>query len=97
MAKATQIREDMEVLGADGQHVGTVDKVVGNIIKLTRNDPAALGRHHFLPMDNVASVDHGKVRLNQPASTIHQQWQQATQGLKGRQGRAARRSSGGIL
>ncbi len=28
MANASQIQEHMEVVGSDGQHVGTVDKVV---------------------------------------------------------------------
>ncbi|MDU2926289.1 DUF2171 domain-containing protein, partial [Bradyrhizobium sp.] len=32
------IREHMEVIGADGAHVGTVDRVEGNRIKLTRKD-----------------------------------------------------------
>jgi hypothetical protein len=35
---AEQIKEHMEVLGADGVHVGTVDKVEGQRIKLTRRD-----------------------------------------------------------
>ncbi len=44
-AKATSIqpgregiREHMEVIGADGGHVGTVDKVEGDRIKLTKKD-----------------------------------------------------------
>jgi len=28
----------MEVIGADGVHVGTVDKVEGNRVKLTKKD-----------------------------------------------------------
>lgn len=32
------IREHMEVIGADGVHVGTVDKVEGGRIKLTKKD-----------------------------------------------------------
>jgi hypothetical protein len=34
----TEIKEHMEVIGADGVHVGTVDKVEGNRIKLTKAD-----------------------------------------------------------
>ena len=41
MADTAKIREHMEVLGSDGQHVGTVDKVEGQRIKLTKSDPAA--------------------------------------------------------
>jgi hypothetical protein len=34
----TDIKEHMEVIGADGVHVGTVDKVEGDRIKLTKKD-----------------------------------------------------------
>jgi Uncharacterized protein conserved in bacteria (DUF2171) len=34
----TEIKELMEVIGADGVHIGTVDKVEGNRIKLTKKD-----------------------------------------------------------
>ena len=63
-----QIREHMEVVGSDGGHVGTVDKVEGDRIKLTRrDDPDGSGQHHhFLPVSSVERVD-GQVRLNMPA------------------------------
>jgi len=32
----SEIKEHMEVVGADGVHVGTVDKIDGNRIKLTK-------------------------------------------------------------
>ena len=38
MTDLSQIREHMEVIGADGVHVGTVDKVEGDRIKLTKAD-----------------------------------------------------------
>jgi hypothetical protein len=67
---ASQIAEHMEVVGDDGGHVGTVDKVEGNQIKLTKkDDPDGSGQHHhFLPLGAVASVRNGKVQLNMPAS-----------------------------
>jgi hypothetical protein len=34
----SEIKEHMEIIGADGVHVGTVDKVEGNRIKLTKKD-----------------------------------------------------------
>lgn len=37
-----QIREHMEVVGADEEHVGTVDGVDGGQIKLTKSDPASI-------------------------------------------------------
>jgi hypothetical protein len=47
----TEIKEHMEVIGADGVHVGTVDKVEGNRIKLTKKDSGEgshKGHHHFI-------------------------------------------------
>jgi hypothetical protein len=38
--KPMEIKEHMEVIGADGVHVGTVDKVEGSRIKLTKKDSA---------------------------------------------------------
>ncbi len=35
------IKEHMEIVGKDGKHVGTVDRVEGNRIKLTKKDSAA--------------------------------------------------------
>ncbi|RWM98708.1 MAG: DUF2171 domain-containing protein [Mesorhizobium sp.] len=67
MTDAASIREHMEVIGADGVHVGTVDKVEGQRIKLTRRDSgegAHRGHHHFIPLSLVAEVEGQKVRLS---------------------------------
>ena len=40
----TEIKEHMEVIGADGVHIGTVDKVEGKRIKLTKKDSGAGSR-----------------------------------------------------
>ena len=53
------IKEHMAVIGADGVHVGTVDHVDGERIKLTKADsPQAEdgegARHHYLPAGLVA-------------------------------------------
>lgn len=69
-----QIREHMEIVGSDGQHVGTVDEINGNRIKLTKNDSAAGGRHHFISIDSVDSVKD-KIVLNQTAAQIRRQWE----------------------
>jgi hypothetical protein len=74
MADASQIQEHMQVVGSDGQHVGVVDNLDGNRIKLTRNDPAAQGQHHFLHLDMVASVEGGKVRLTRTAAQAMDEW-----------------------
>ena len=67
----SQIREHMEVIGSDGRHVGIVDHVEGDQIKLARKDPAAGGQHHFVPLGQVESV---VVRLAQPADEAQRQW-----------------------
>lgn len=61
------IREHQEIVGSDGQHVGTVDHVDGAAIKMTRTDPAAGGVHHWIDMTYVNRVDD-KVWLNVVAS-----------------------------
>jgi hypothetical protein len=57
----------MEVVGADGVHVGTVDKVEGDRIKLTKKDSGEgshKGHHHFISTGLVAEVDTDKVWLS---------------------------------
>jgi hypothetical protein len=73
MVNASQIREHMEVVGSDGQRVGTVDKVEGDRIKLTKNDPQAQGQHRYLPLDIVESVQQNAVQLNLTADQARQQ------------------------
>jgi hypothetical protein len=69
MVDATQIQEHAEVIGADGTHVGTVDKVEGDRIKLTKNDSPSTedgqgAKHHYISLGLVADVEDGKVRLS---------------------------------
>jgi hypothetical protein len=62
-----EIKEHMEVIGADGVHVGTVDKVEGSRIKLTKKDSGEgshKGHHHYIDRGLVAEVEDGKVRLS---------------------------------
>ena len=57
----------MEVIGSDGVHVGTVDGVEGNRIKLTKGDTAPgrqSGNHHYIPAGLVANIEGNKVRLS---------------------------------
>jgi len=60
---ASQVKEHMDVVGSDNEHVGTVDKVEGQRIKLARKDPSADGEHHYIDLSKVSSVQDGKVRL----------------------------------
>ena len=67
MSAAESIREHMEVIGADGVHVGTVDKVDGGRIKLTKADSGQgshKGHHHYISLGLVAEVEGDKVRLS---------------------------------
>lgn len=64
MADLTAIKEHMEVVGADGVHIGTVDAVVGNRIKLTKQDSGSHDdHHHYISGALVAAVEGDRVRL----------------------------------
>jgi hypothetical protein len=74
MTDASAIREHMEVIGADGVHLGTVDKIDGDRIKLTKADSsvqmegaeggAHAGHHHYISLGLVAAVEGNQVRLS---------------------------------
>jgi hypothetical protein len=67
MADLSNIKEHMEVIGADGVHVGTVDHVDGDRIKLTKKDSGEgshKGHHHYISGGLVAEVEGDKVRLS---------------------------------
>jgi hypothetical protein len=67
MVNLSKIREHAEVVGADGVHVGTVDRVEGDRIKLTQKDSGEgrhKGHHHYVPQSLVAAVEGNKVRLS---------------------------------
>jgi hypothetical protein len=75
MAMANDIREHMEVLGSDGHHIGTVDHMEGSDrIKLTKSDPVAKGKHHFIPLAWVDHVD-AQVHLKKSSQDAMTQWQ----------------------
>jgi hypothetical protein len=76
MNKAVNIREHMEVIASDGAHVGIVDSVEGQTIKLTKSDPNANGSHHWIPMDWVQRVDQ-HVHLSKPSADATRNWQTA--------------------
>ena len=67
MAGFEAIRPRMEVIGADGVHVGTVDHTEGGRIKLIAADSGEgrhKGHHHFIARGLVAEVEGDKVRLS---------------------------------
>jgi hypothetical protein len=69
MVNATQIREQMEVKGADGKHVGTVDGMEGERIRL-----ASGGMMHTIGLEAVDEVKEGVVRLKQTAQDATKPW-----------------------
>ena len=74
MFNKTDIKEHMEVLGSDGQHIGTVDYLEGSSdIKLTKSDPKSGGQHHLIPL---AWVDHvaQHVHLNRSSQDVQTRW-----------------------
>ena len=75
MINASQISEHMEVKGSDGKHVGTVDHMEGDRIKLTKSDPASGGQHHYLDLNMVEEIKDGAVCLNKSADEARRAWQ----------------------
>ncbi len=76
------IKDDMEVVGADGVHVGTVDHIDGERIKLTRSDSPQAGdgqgaKHHYLPAGLVASVEGNIVHLSATAANAADLFEEA--------------------
>lgn len=76
MNRNMDIAEHMEVVGSDGAHVGTVDHLEGDQIKLTKADSPD-GRHHRIPVNDVESVDQNRVMLSQTAQQAKAAWQNA--------------------
>jgi len=67
MINTNSIREHMEVVGADGVHIGTVDRVEGDRIKLNKKDSGQgshEGHHHFIANSLIAEVEGEQVRLS---------------------------------
>ena len=73
MVDTSMIEEHMDVIGADGVHVGTVDRVEGDRIKLTKKGSSAEiegaageheGHHHYISTGLVADIEENAVRLS---------------------------------
>ena len=60
------VTEHMQVCGSDEQPVGTVDKVRGDRIILTKDDSED-GKHHAISCSMVDRIEGGKVILDRPA------------------------------
>lgn len=67
MASLQQIKEHMKVIGADGAPVGTVDRVEGDRIRLTKSDSGMghhKGHHHYIAQSLIADIEGDTVRLS---------------------------------
>jgi hypothetical protein len=69
------IKQHMEVIASDGTTIGTVDRVQGNEIKLTKGSDQS-GQHHFIPLDWVDYVE-AHVHLTKAAKDAKAQWRAA--------------------
>ena len=72
MSRFEDIREHMEVIGADGVRLGTVDRIDGDRIKLTRADSgmAHTDHHHYISRGLFAGIEGDQVRLSANADVV---------------------------
>ena len=82
MSGFEDIREHMEVIGADGVHIGTVDRVEENRIKLIRADSGQghQEHNHFIPRGLVAEVEGDQVRLTARGDVVADLFEQEESG-----------------
>lgn len=65
MTDLSQIKDHMNVIGADGVHLGTVDRVEGDRIKLTKADSGSHGgHHHYISVGLIAGIEGDQIRLS---------------------------------
>lgn len=67
------IREHMAVVCTNNKQFGTVDRVEGKFIKLTKDGS---GQHHWIPTEWVTTVDD-KVHVDRPGDQAMREWQTA--------------------
>ena len=65
MTDLSRITKQMEIIAADGAHIGTVDAVEGDRIRMTKADSGSHSdHHHYISGALVAEVEGNKVRLS---------------------------------
>jgi len=70
----SHIREHMEVVGNDDKHVGTVDRIAGDRLILTKSDPESGGAHHSLSCSELDRIEGDKVILDCSADEARNRW-----------------------
>ncbi len=84
MTDLSQIREHMNVIGADGVHLGTVDHCDGHRIKLTKTDSPQTregegAKHHYIPTGLIADIEGDTVRLSANAAVAAEMFETTTE------------------
>jgi hypothetical protein len=74
MMHVDKIREGMTVLGSDRDHVGEVESLSGQLLKIRGAGPHTDGSHHYLDIGLIAVVDHDAVVLLVPAAEAKKRW-----------------------
>ncbi len=68
------MRAKMEVVGSDGEQVGTVERIAGDRIILSGGDPDSGGAHHSLSCTDVERFEGDRVLLSVTASEARERW-----------------------
>ncbi len=70
MVDVNQIKPHMPVVCSNSKECAMVDHIEGKSLKLAKDKD---GKHHFIPLDWVESVDD-KVHVNRPGDQVMQSW-----------------------
>jgi hypothetical protein len=70
---AMHIHPHMRVVGSDGNFVGTVEKIDGDLIMLARTHVRAGGLHHWIPLAWVSSAEE-VVTLDRDSVRAQREW-----------------------
>ncbi|AZO82066.1 MULTISPECIES: DUF2171 domain-containing protein [unclassified Bosea (in: a-proteobacteria)] len=79
MMHVDQIREGLEVVGSDEDHVGTVDALAGQLLKLKKNDPASGGTHHYLDIGLISAIEGDTIKLLVTGDDARQRWSEESE------------------
>jgi hypothetical protein len=72
MINPDQIKSDMPVVCSQDDQFAIVDHMeLTNTIKLKQDDT---GRHHYIPIIWVSSIENGKVKIDRPGDQAMQEW-----------------------
>jgi hypothetical protein len=70
MIDTSMIKEHMPVVCSNNMQFGTVDRVEGDSVKLTKDDQ---GQHHWIPTDWITRVD-SQVHVDRPGEQAMRDW-----------------------